>query len=57
MRLIGRFFGSRATKPAAHVGQLSLLLLVVEASPSGIALVNGEGRVVLVNAETERLFG
>ena len=31
--------------------------LVVEASPSGIVLVNGEGRVVLVNAETERLFG
>ena len=31
--------------------------LVVEASPSGIVLMNGEGRVVLVNAETERLFG
>ena len=30
---------------------------VVEASPSGIVLVNGEGRVLLVNAETERLFG
>jgi PAS domain S-box-containing protein len=31
--------------------------LVVEASPSGIVVVNGEGRVVLVNRETERLFG
>ena len=31
--------------------------LVVEASPSGIVLMNGQGRVVLVNAETERLFG
>ena len=31
--------------------------LAVEASPNGIALVNGEGRMVLVNAETERLFG
>ena len=31
--------------------------LVVEASPSGIVLATSEGRVVLVNAETERLFG
>jgi PAS domain S-box-containing protein len=31
--------------------------LVVEASPSGIVLVNGEGRMVLVSAQTERLFG
>jgi two-component system sensor kinase FixL len=31
--------------------------LVVEASPNGVVLVNGEGRVVLVNRETERLFG
>jgi two-component system, LuxR family, sensor kinase FixL len=31
--------------------------LAVEASPSGIVLVNGEGRITLINAETERLFG
>jgi len=31
--------------------------LVVEASPSGIVVVDREGRVVLVNRETERLFG
>lgn len=33
------------------------LRLVVEASPSGILLANSEGRMVLVNAATERLFG
>lgn len=31
--------------------------LLVEASPSGILLVNTEGRMVLVNAMAERLFG
>jgi two-component system sensor kinase FixL len=31
--------------------------LTVEASPNGILLVNSEGRMVLVNTETERLFG
>jgi two-component system sensor kinase FixL len=31
--------------------------LVVEASPSGILLVNERGQIVLVNSHTERLFG
>ena len=31
--------------------------LAIEASPSGIVLVNGAGRMVLVSALTERLFG
>jgi PAS domain S-box-containing protein len=31
--------------------------MAVEASPNGIVLVDGTGRIVLVNAETERLFG
>jgi two-component system sensor kinase FixL len=31
--------------------------LAVEASPNGIVLVEQQGRIVLVNAQTERLFG
>ena len=31
--------------------------LAVEASPNGIVLVDSEGRIILVNAKTERLFG
>jgi PAS domain S-box-containing protein len=31
--------------------------LAVEASPSGLVMIDGNGAIVLVNAETERLFG
>lgn len=31
--------------------------LAVEASPSGMVMIDGSGAIVLVNAETERLFG
>ena len=31
--------------------------LAVEASPSGIIMVDAAGAIVLVNAETERMFG
>ena len=31
--------------------------LVVEASPSAMIMVNGEGRITLVNTQTENLFG
>jgi PAS domain S-box-containing protein len=34
-----------------------LLRLVVEASPSGVVMVDRRGTIVLVNRETERLFG
>lgn len=35
----------------------SLLRSVIDSSPSGLLLVDGEGKVVLVNREVERLFG
>lgn len=42
---------------AALQGSSQRFQLVVEASPSGILMVNRAGRIVLVNAQTERLFG
>jgi PAS domain S-box-containing protein len=30
--------------------------LVVESTPSGMLMINGEGRIVLVNAQTEKMF-
>ena len=31
--------------------------LAVEASPSGMVVVNGGGAIVMINGEVERLFG
>ncbi|MBX3728851.1 MAG: PAS domain S-box protein [Candidatus Sumerlaeia bacterium] len=48
-----------SAKPAAFRSELSdeMLRLVVESCPSGLVMVDSSGAIVLVNAETERLFG
>ena len=35
----------------------SRLRLIIEATPNAMLMVDVEGRIVLVNSETERLFG
>jgi two-component system sensor histidine kinase/response regulator len=44
---------------SAHSSQpfQSLLRSIIDSSPSGLLLVDGDGKIVLVNREVERLFG
>jgi PAS domain S-box-containing protein len=46
--------GAPATGPSRKE---NLFNLVVEAAPNAMVLVNGSGRLTLVNAQTEKLFG
>jgi PAS domain S-box-containing protein len=41
---------------ASHLGDLRLRA-ALESSPSGLLMIDAEGRIVLVNREVERLFG
>jgi PAS domain S-box-containing protein len=52
MRLIGVSIDITQRKQAEEKFRLA-----VEASPSGIVLVDGEGTIVLVNTQTEKMFG
>jgi PAS domain S-box-containing protein len=47
----------RSRSRAGIIGTESLFNLVVEASPNAMVLVDERGRIVLVNAQTEKLFG
>ncbi len=40
-----------------HKRSAEMFQLAVEAAPNAMIMVDGEGKIVLVNAETERLFG
>ncbi len=44
-------------KEAALKQEEEKFRLAVEASPSGLVMIDGSGSIVLINAETERLFG
>jgi PAS domain S-box-containing protein len=52
VRMVGATFDITDRKQAEDRFRLA-----VEAAPSGMVLVNGEGRIVLVNAQAETLFG
>jgi PAS domain S-box-containing protein len=47
--------GSADAAELDHAGQR--LLIAVESSPSAVVMVDGDGRILLVNAKTEELFG
>jgi PAS domain S-box-containing protein len=46
-----------ATPPSSDADWQRLLAAAVESSPSGLLMVDAEGRIVLVNREVERVFG
>src|SRR2546423_817486 len=43
--------------PHQEILREDLFRRVVEASPNAIVLINREGKIILVNAQTQRLFG
>jgi PAS domain S-box-containing protein len=63
----GRYVNNPETKQSRFVGvsmdvterkqAQQLFQLATEASPSGIVLLNADGRIILVNAHVEELFG
>ncbi|QQR56727.1 MAG: response regulator [Candidatus Melainabacteria bacterium] len=47
----------KSQKEIETIGSEDRLRLVIEASPSGMIMVDCEGKIVLVNSQIERLFG
>jgi two-component system sensor kinase FixL len=53
----GRMLARAAPQDASQPREDQTFRLTVEASPNGIVLVRRDGRILLVNTATERLFG
>ena len=45
------------TRPAGHIQPDALFRAVLDSAPDAIAVIDGGGRIVLANAQTESLFG
>jgi PAS domain S-box-containing protein len=48
--------GESATRPLPHLSEVTLLK-VLETAPDSIVVIDKEGTIVLVNAQTEKMFG
>jgi PAS domain S-box-containing protein len=49
--------GTSAAARSNHAGTVERLTAIIECSPTAMIMVDGAGLIVLVNAETEKLFG
>ncbi len=47
----------KSPKEIKTLGSEDRLLLVIEASPSGMIMVDSAGKIALINSQLERLFG